>query len=102
MQNLSIKEFKNYCLDVSANKYIFLTDNQQLGMQDKTCDLELEFKQMKINFNPNSIYLKSDHSSMSIKRIKYIQVDEKSVLGDVFTIVCGDNSKDKSYTIIAQ
>lgn len=105
MQKLSVWEFKKYCADLSPQSYLLSTENQKWDDIDNTIRYKAEFCVMIINFNPNTIRFKSGDNYLKLERVKYIKVDEKSLLGDVFTIVCGnllDNICDKPYTIIVR
>ncbi len=103
MQKLSVREFKEYCDDLSPHSFIFDSVNQDWCTTGETMKIKLVFDNLKISFNPNTIYLSSVSSKVLFERVKYVQVCEPSLLGAVFTIVCGDfssNNRNKSYTII--
>lgn len=105
MQKLSVWEFKEYCDNLSPRRYIFNSENQEWSRVEDTIRIKVEFGNMIISFNPNTIYLKSKNDFISLERVKYVKLSEKSLLGEVFTIVCGNSLNslsDKSYTIIAQ
>ena len=105
MQKLSVREFKEYCAKLSPHKYVFSTENQEGDKVESTIRGEAEFNSMIISFNPNTIRLKSGRNHIKFERVKYIKVEEKSMIGDVFTIVCGGFSaetNDNLYTVVAQ
>ena len=106
MKKLSLSEFRDYCGALSYGKIIFSTDNQSWNSIDSTVSTKLEFNNMLITFNPNVIYLKDNKNSMRFKKVKSIKIhEEDSILGKVFTVVCGDlhtKLNDKEYTLIAQ
>ncbi len=106
MQNLSVREFKNVCDTLSPSKFIFTSENQQWDKVNHTIKVSLSFKIMLIAFNPNTICFKNADNALCLERVKYIRVnDENSLIGAVFTIVCGDFSSsdsDVSYTIVAR
>ena len=106
MKKLSLSEFRDYCGSLSYGKIIFSTDNQSWNSVDSTISTELEFNNMLITFNPNMIYLKDRKISIRFKKVKAVKLhEENSILGKVFTVVCGDlhtKLNDKEYTLIAQ
>lgn len=107
MQNLlSVREFKEVCDALSLKQFIFSTENQAWNKVEHTIKAELTFTVMVIAFNPNAIFLKNSTNYLCFDRVKSIKMsDEKSLLGAVFTIICGDsgnNSNDVTYTIIAR
>lgn len=106
MQNLSVREFKNMCDTLSPKQFIFLSENQPWNKVEHTIKVKLTFKIMLIAFNPNAICFKNSDDFICLDRVKRIKMsDEKSMLGTIFTIICGDlnnNFNDVSYTIIAR
>lgn len=106
MQNLSIQEFKKVCDALSPTQFIFSSENQSWHQVEHTIRAKLTFTIMMIAFNPNTICLKNHTDSLCLNRVKSIKInDEKSMLGTIFTVICGDsgsNSKDVAYTIIAR
>lgn len=105
MNKLSVLDFKEYCDKMSFNKYVFSTDNQDWDSVEDTMRIEYEFNDIKINFNPNVIRLKSGNGYIKFERVKYIILNKKSLLGNVFTAVCGDlynDDNNRMYKIIGQ
>lgn len=105
MEKISLIDFKNYCSKIQVHKYIFDTDNQLWDKFESTIRSKVEFSTMRITFNPNTVFLRSGTDFIKFERVKYIIFNEKSLLGTVFTFVCGNKSdtiKDVFYTIIVQ
>lgn len=104
MQKLSVREFKDFCGKIPQHRFIFDSVNQDWCTVGETMKIKQNFDGVKINFNPNTICLCSSFGKLIFERVKYIRIEEPSMLGVVFTIVCGDfstNANNKSYTIIA-
>ncbi len=106
MKNLSLPEFRDYCSEHTFNKIIYLSANQVWYSIDDTVSANLEFNNMIMTFNPNIIHLKSGENFLNLRKVKTVKLhDEKSLLGKVFTIVCGDSlcsDNNKEYTLIAR
>lgn len=104
MQKMSVWEFKNFCDNMSPKpqKYIFYTGNQDRDIEEGTLRIKLRFDEIQINFNPNTIYLKSGRDFLSFETVKYIKYLEKTPIGEVFSIVCGGENFEKSFTIVAK
>lgn len=106
MENLSVREFKKVCDALSPKQFIFSSENQFWDKVEHTAKVKLTFTIMLIAFNPNAICLKNKDDFLRLDRVKSIKMsDEKSILGAVFTIICGDlsnNLNDVAYTIIAR
>lgn len=103
MQKLSVREFRDFCVKLPQYHIIFDSVNQDWCTVGDTMKIKHDFDSVKISFNPNTIYLCSPFGTMRLERVKRVEMDEPSMLGAVFTIVCGDfstNNNDKSYTII--
>lgn len=104
MQKLSVSEFRDFCEKIPQRRFIFDSINQDWCAVTETMKIKQNFDGVKINFNPNTICLFSSVGRLIFERVKYIRMEEPSMLGIVFTIVCGDfstNTNNKSYTIIA-
>lgn len=104
MQKLSILEFRDLCNNMPQCCYIYDSINQDWNTVGDTMKIKQNFDGIKINFNPNTICLISSFGRLIFERVKYIRIEEPSILGLVFTVVCGDfstNDNNKSYTIIA-
>lgn len=105
MKKLSLSEFRDYCAMLSFGTIIFSTDNQSWNCVDSTVAAGLVFNKMTMTFNPNIIHLSTKRNSIQFKKVKAIKLHEnKCLLGEVFTIICGDLTKanDIEYTLIAQ
>ena len=105
MKKLSLPEFKDYCCAHTFDKIIYSSVNQVWYSIDTTISANFVFNNMIMTFNPNIIHLKSEENSLSLKKVKVIRLhDEESLLGKVFTVVCGDSfcsNNNKEYTLIA-
>ena len=103
---MSVGELKRYYEGRSVRRILFCTENQSWDKVEHTAKVKLTFTIMLIAFNPNAICLKNKDDFLRLDRVKSIKMsDEKSMLGAVFTIICGDlgnNSNDVAYTIIAR
>ena|GEM_PF-4597508 len=105
MQKLSIREFQDYCVTHKLKTYIFSIENQNWNKVGSTIGADIEFGGMIISFNPNAIRLKSQSGFLDFKGVRYIKLEEKSILGFVFTVICHNFSKEMSedaYTIIGR
>lgn len=103
MQKLSVREFKDFCGQQQNLRIILDSVNQNWATVRDTMKIKAVFDSVKISFNPNTVYLCSPLGTIRFDRVKYVEMDEPSLLGAVFSVVCGDISttdNDKSYTII--
>lgn len=96
MKNLSVREFKEYCDKHNPRCFIYDTDNQKWSKVEDTLRIKLVFDKIKINFNPNIIYLSSDSETISFDRIIVVIDCGTTVIGRIFDVVC----PDKHYTIV--
>ena len=105
MKKLSLPEFKDYYCAHAFDKIIYSSVNQAWYSIDTTISANFVFNNMIMAFNPNIIYLKSGENSLSLNKVKVIRLhEEESLLGKVFTVVCGDSlcqNNNKEYTLIA-
>jgi hypothetical protein len=106
MSNLSLREFKKMCDSLSFKQFIFSSDNQSWSKIEHTIKMDITFTVMMIAIAPDTICLKDKNSLICLDRVKrIITSDIKSVLGTVFSIVCGDldsDLNDVTYTIVAR
>ena len=104
MQKISLSEFSRCCSAQPYTRFILSTDNQAWDKIDNTMRMEFEFNSISVSYNPNIISLSLGSNYMSFERVKYIKIEESSILGTVYTIVCGNPSvkSDDFYTIIAR
>ena len=106
MSNLSVREFKEVCETLSPKHFIFSSENQPWSRVEHTIKANFTFPIMMIAFNPNAICFKNSDNTLCLDRVKSVVMsDEKSILGEIFTIICGDSGtdlNDVSYTIIAR
>lgn len=103
MQKLSVREFENFFNSFPSAHVILDSVNQSWFTISETMQIKAEFDDVKISLNPNSMRLGSKTGSVILNRVKYIEIEEPSLLGSVFSVVCGDasnNNNNKSYTII--
>lgn len=106
MEILSLKEFKKICQRLSFKQFVFSSDNQSWNQVEHTIRISTTFSLMMITYNPNMICFKNNNGILYLDRVKGIKVsDAKSLLGTVFTIICGDTRSkvnDMEYTIVAR
>lgn len=106
MKNLSVREFKDLCSSLSPQQFIFSTENQSWNDTKYSVKMKKTFTRMLVALSPNAICFKNQDDYMCFDRVKFVKVcKEKSILGMIFTIVCGElnnNSNDISYTLIAR
>lgn len=106
MKNLSVREFKEECDSLSPKQFIFSSENQVWERIEHTAKLKMVFSVMMIAFNPNVIWLEGSDCHLCLDGVKSIKKsEERSILGEVFTIVCGDLRtaiNDVEYTIIVR
>lgn len=105
MQKLSLSEFRDYCGTHQFDRIIYSSSNQTQRNIDDITSLNFVFNRMIMTFNPNIIYLKNGENSLRLNKVKAIRLsEEESLLGKVFTVICGDSfseNDDKEYTLIA-
>ena len=101
---MNIGELKRYYEGRSLRRILFCTDNQVWDKVENPMKASLSFASMLMACNPNVICLKNGESVLYFERVKCIYVDdERSVLGTVLDIVCGDGTSredDTHYTLI--
>ena len=106
MANLSVREFKEVCDTLPSKQFIFSSENQPWSRVGHTISVKLTFTIMMIALNPDAICFKNKDDYLCLERVKgVILSDVKSILGHVFTIICGDsnsNANDVAYTVIAR
>lgn len=104
-KTVSVRELKEYCSVNKPHYVLFQTENQDWYTAADPCKIRMSFPIMLINENPNLIYLKSGINTLSIDRVKFVEIDTgATVLGTVFKVFCGDfgsDSYDTTYTLIA-
>ena len=101
---MSIRELKRYYEHHIPRQILYCTDNQTWGKVDNPMKASLTFTSMAMACNPKVICLKSGENTLWFERVKNVIVDsDRSPLGTVLDIVCGDNSgkeNDIHYTVI--
>lgn len=101
---MNIGELKRYYEGRSLRRILFCTENQAWVKVENPMKANLAFTSMLMACNPNVICLMNGESALYFERVKRIHVDdERSVLGTVLDIVCGDNASkenDIHYTLI--
>lgn len=106
MKKLSLPEFRDFCNNGSFRKIIYATCNQQRNNTGTLSAFSLEFSKMQFTFNPDIIYLTDRKNSMRLNNVKGVKIhDEKSLLGTVFTVICGGSGSllgIEEHTLIAQ
>ena len=102
---MSVGELKRYYEGRSPRRILFCTENQAWDKVENPMKASLAFTSMLMACNPNVICLKSGDSVLYFERVKCVHVDaDRSPLGTVLDIVCGDSSgkeNDIHYTLIA-
>lgn len=101
---MSVGELKRYYEGRSLRRILFCTENQAWDKVENPLKANLAFTSMLMACHPNVICLKNGDSALYFERVKRILVDdERSVLGTVLDIVCGDSASkenDIHYTLI--
>lgn len=104
-KTVSIRELKEYYSVNKPHYVLFQTENQDWYTAADPCKLKMSFQIMLINENPNLICLKSGVNTLSIDRVKCVEIDTgATVLGTVLKVFCGDfgsDSYETTYTLIA-
>lgn len=103
MQKMSVCEFKNQLSTTPPHRVIFDSINWDSDDTDETMRINLDFESIKIYLNPNTIFLKSPYSSVWLRKVKYIESEDDSMLGEAYNVVCGGSCPDapvKSYRIV--
>lgn len=100
---ISIEKFKEICNALTPSCVIYATVNQNKPKYLTAC-LDMQFDSVNIGSDFNNIVLRRNDGSGSMKFgcINKIIVEEKSILGSVFTIVCGRNATEERHTIIVR
>ena len=87
-KKISVRELKSYYEKHKPSCICYQTENQDWYRAS----------------DPNLICLKSSGNTMSFDRVKSVEIDtDSSVLGDVFTLFCGDFNTDDydiTYTLV--
>lgn len=104
-KTVSVRELKEY-YDLNKPHYVlFQTENQDWYKTSEPCKLRMSFPIMLICENPNLICLKSGANTLSIDRVKCVEIDTSAtVLGTVLKVFCGDFNSDGydiTYTLIS-
>ena len=101
---MNIRELKRYCEDRSLRRILFCSENQSWGSVDDPMKVNMVFTSMLMACNPNVICLKDGDNTLHFEKVKNVYLDqERSAIGTVLDIVCGDSNtkeKDIKYTII--
>lgn len=101
---MSVGDLKRYYEGHNPKRILFCTENQSWGRVENPMRVSLAFTSMIMACNPNVICLKNGENTIRFERVKSVIVDaDRSVLGTVLDIVCGDNSSNENdihYTII--
>jgi len=104
MKFLSIKEFKDFCKNLSPSEFIISTDNQKFDFTECGIKCNLVFSTMLIAMHPDTICFRDKNNSyIKLDRIKHIKRCNDSLLGKVFNIICAgfiDQNQEFSYTVI--
>lgn len=103
-KKISVRELRSYYEKHKPSCICYQTENQDRYRASDPCKLKMSFPVMLIFENPNLICLKSSGNTMSFDRVKSVEIDtDSSVLGDVFTLFCGDFNTDDydiTYTLV--
>ncbi len=104
MKILSIKEFRDFCKELSPSKFIISTDNQKFDFTECGMKYNFIFPTMFVAMHPDTICFRDENNSyIKLDRVKHIKKCEDSLLGNVFNIICTgfiDPNKEFSYTVI--
>lgn len=104
MQKLSISQFQCLCKQKSYGEFIYSFENQTAILSSfcpKFCFTDILIS----HCIDNSICFYSDNNYLQLTSVKHIIVEENSILGVVFTVVCVENSQlfpEINYTFIAR
>lgn len=106
MRRLTLKEFSESPSLSSVHKYILFSDNQKWRSIDDIIRFDIVFSDISIGFNPNTVSFKNGSDCVvSLQKIKFVTLDENSVIGTVFTFVCESQSESPNhnkYTFVFQ
>lgn len=99
---MTASQFRRYISGLEYSRIIFYSENQKWDYAGCPLNLCLVFSELSVALNPNMICLKSGENMVYFERVKQIRVDaERSVLGVILDVVCGDADHDTCYTLIA-
>lgn len=101
---MSVSELKRYYEGRSVRRILFCSENQSWCRVENPMKVNMTFTSMLMACNPNVICLKSGDSTLHFEKVKRIYLDaDRSPLGTVLDIVCGDSNtreNDIKYTLI--
>lgn len=102
---MNVGELKRYYEGRSLRRVLFCTENQDWSKVEHPLKANLAFTSMLMACNPNVICLKNGDNTLYFEKVKRVYVDpERSPLGTVLDVVCGDSTSkenDIHYTLIA-
>lgn len=104
MKIFTLKELRDICTKIQYNTIILSTSNQSQDILSTTMSIDLKFHNILFSFNPDILYLKSDDGVLALKNVIRIEIDEQSILGDVYVITCFNpiNCAYNQYVIVAR
>ena len=101
---MSTGELKRYLAGKSPGRIVFNTGNQLWNKVEDPLKANLVYTSIVVMCHPNIICLKGSDGTMCFERVKTVTVDtEKSPLGTVLDIICGDRmgkDNDVHYILI--
>lgn len=103
--NLSIEEFKHICNELSPKEFIIASDNQEYSYSQLGVSFCLVFTTMFAESNPDVICFNDKELCIKFDRVKYLRQRRKSLLGNIFDIVCSgldDETKEYTHTVIVR
>ena len=103
-KSMSVGDLKRYYEGRGVKRILFCSENQAWNKVENPLNINLTFTSMLMACNPNVICLKCGDNTMHFEKVKRIYLDaDRSPLGTVLDIVCGDSNtrgNDIKYTLI--
>lgn len=103
---ISIGKFQEICESLSPKCIVFSSSNQEKdnSASGRSVSLDVKFDNIVISCSPNVVLLTRDDKSafMKFEQIREVEMKDKSVLGNVFSLLCSEKSVIRCYTIIVR
>ena len=92
-KSMSVSELKRYYEGRNVRRILFCSENQSCDNVENPMKVNIAFTSMLVACNPNVICLKSGDNTLHFEKVKCIYLDaDRSPLGTVLDIVCGDSN----------
>lgn len=82
---------------------LFDTDNTPWEERDDTLYIRQTFSDVRVFLDPvlgSSVAMKGETGNVSLRKVRYVEQEEPSRLGEVFRVVCGDEGQPPRVTTL--